>query len=128
MEVNLDKLIAGLPQPQSYGDLNFGKSVSIEYKKFSQYPFIVRDIAVFVPENVEAMNVWEVIEKGIVGAKASELVTRHSLFDTFKKDGKISYAFRIVFQSMEKTLTDDEANKIMEKVSIGVKEKGWEVR
>jgi phenylalanyl-tRNA synthetase beta subunit len=34
----------------------------------------------------------------------------------------------MVFQSMEKTLTDDEANAIMEKVYGEMKKKGWEVR
>ncbi len=132
MELNLDKLVAPLADPASYADLNFGKIVSIEYKKFSQYPFIVRDIAVFTPESVSAETVWEAIEKGITeagaGASGTNLLARHSLFDTFKKDGKVSYAFRMVFQSMERTLTDDEANAVMEKIYGEMKGKGWEVR
>lgn len=127
-EINLDKLVATLADPVSYDDLKFGKTASVEYKKFSLYPFMVRDIAVFVPESVESSQVWKAIEKGIAEAGATDLVARHSLFDTFKKDGKISYAFRIVFQSMEKTLTDDEANAIMEKVNGEMVANGWEVR
>lgn len=133
-EINLDKLVATLAEPVSYDDLGFGKAVSIEYKRFSQYPFIVRDIAVFVQnqngtsDDDLATKVWQVIEKGIAAAGASDLLVRHSLFDTFKKDGKVSYAFRMVFQSMEKTLTDDEANLIMEKIYGEMKKNGWEVR
>ncbi len=125
MEINLDKLIAGLPQPVSYNDLHFSKAVSATYKKISSYPFIVRDIAVLVPESVTGEVLWSAIEKGIADIG---LLARHSLFDVFKKDGKVSYAFRMVFQSMEKTLTDAEANSIMEKVNAKMKENGWEVR
>ena len=49
-------------------------------------------------------------------------------FDVFKKDGKISYAFRLVFQSPERTLTDDEINKIMNAVTEELSSNGFEVR
>ena len=128
VEISMPTLVASLPDPTSYDDLGFGKAVSIVYKKFSLFPFIVRDIAVFVPEGIAAEHVWKSIERGIVDADATQLLTRHSLFDTFKKEGKTSYAFRMVFQSMEKTLTDDEANIIMEKVYSEMKKNSWEVR
>lgn len=127
-EINLDKLVATLADPVSYNDLKFSKAVSIEYKKFSQYPFITRDIAVFVQGQTLYDEVWQAIEKGIANANATDLLVRYSLFDTFRKEGKVSYAFRMVFQSMEKTLTDDEANSVMEKVYGEMKKKGWEVR
>ena len=129
----------------SYADLGFGPASSVVYEKISSYPFIVRDIAVFVPVNsananapVSAENVWQGIMKGITLAGAQKLLNKYSLysnsatpktpFDTFEKDSKKSYAFRLVFQSMEKTLTDVEANAIMEKVYAQMKENGWEVR
>ncbi len=128
MELDMGALVATLPEPQSYSDLKFGKASTVAYKKFSQYPFIVRDIAVLVPEAVLADEVWGYIQKGISDAGALPILARHSLFDTFKKDTKTSYAFRMVFQSMDKTLTDDDVNKIMEKANEEVKGKGWEVR
>jgi len=42
-------------------------------------------------------------------------------FDEFEKGGKQSFAFRIVFQSFEKTLTDAEANAVMEKIYVALK-------
>jgi len=45
-----------------------------------------------------------------------------------KKKTRISYAFRLVLQSFEKTLTDEEANLVMKKVYTAVKKEGWEVR
>ena len=49
-------------------------------------------------------------------------------FDEFKKGEKISYAFRLVFQSFEKTLTDGEVNTVMQAVAKSVEKKGWGVR
>jgi phenylalanyl-tRNA synthetase beta subunit len=128
LEINLEVLIKALPEPANIDDLDLPKSVSIEYKKFSSYPFMVRDIAVFVPDAIQSAEVWNVIKKGIESVHGMDLLVRHALFDEFKKEGKVSYAFRMVFQSMDRTLTDDEANKIMESVNAEVKGKGWEVR
>jgi phenylalanyl-tRNA synthetase beta subunit len=50
------------------------------------------------------------------------------LFDTFEKEGKTSLAYRIILQSFERTLTEDEVNKIMEKVSAMLKALGFEIR
>ncbi|MCX6713458.1 MAG: hypothetical protein NTY66_04625 [Candidatus Vogelbacteria bacterium] len=49
-------------------------------------------------------------------------------FDRFEKDGRISLAFRQVFQSYDKTLSDEEVNGIMDKVIAALEGKGWEVR
>jgi len=131
-EIDLGEIIKAsgskLSSGVSYKDLGFGPASPNRYKKFSEYPFIVRDIAIFVPESVPAEDVWKTIEKGIKSIKAETLVARHTLFDTFKKDGKTSYAYRIVFQASDRTLTDDEANKIMDAISLIVKGEGWEVR
>jgi phenylalanyl-tRNA synthetase beta chain len=127
-ELNLTELVATLPVPTSYEDLGFGKAPALEYRRFSPYPFIVRDIAVFVPDQVTALEVWGIIAQRIGEGNANMLLARHSLFDEFKKEGKVSYAFRIVFQSAEKTLTDGEVGSVMEKITEGLKEKGWEVR
>jgi phenylalanyl-tRNA synthetase beta chain len=129
-EIDLEEVLKSykLPESASYEDLNFQPASTNRYAKISQYPFIVRDIAVFVPELIQAENVWQSIEKGIKEASAEKLLIRHSLFDTFRKDEKVSYAFRLIFQSMERTLTDEGANKIMEKIYRVMKERGWEVR
>ncbi len=116
------------PDNASYADLNSVLRAAVVYKKFSVYPFIVRDIAVFTPEDVAAEEVWATVLAGIKESNAENLLVRHALFDTFKKDGKVSYAFRMVFQSAEKTLTDEEINAVMEKIYTDIKAKNWEVR
>ena len=122
MELNLDALIPHIKTP-SYESLNFGPAAKVVYKSFSVYPFITRDIAVFVPDSVNTEDV-----ENIITSNGTELLLKHKLFDTFKKDGKTSYAFRMIFQSFERTLTDEEINKIMETISSDMKGNGWEVR
>jgi phenylalanyl-tRNA synthetase beta chain len=124
VEINFDAHIASLPQPKDISDLNFTTlPTDLRYKAFSVYPYMVRDIAVFVPEAVKADEVLSLLIQN-----AGELLVRHSLFDTFQKDGKVSYAFRFVFQSYERTLTDDETNRTMTSIVQKILEKGWEVR
>jgi phenylalanyl-tRNA synthetase beta subunit len=95
----------------------------IRYEPFSRYPFITRDIALWVSEGTSADEVLEVIR-----THAGELLVRSAKFDEFTKDGRTSYAFRLVFQSMDRTLFDEDANHRMESIYAAMKERGWEVR
>ena len=56
------------------------------------------------------------------------LVKDPMLADKFAKDGRISYAYRLVFQSYDRTLTDEEVNNIMVSITNKVKSLGLEVR
>jgi phenylalanyl-tRNA synthetase beta chain len=92
------------------------------YTPFSAYPFVLRDIALWV-SGAEADAVRDEIT-----AAAGELLHRMDLFDTFEKDGRTSFAFRLVFQSDERTLSDEDVNGIMEKINAAIAAKGWQVR
>jgi phenylalanyl-tRNA synthetase beta chain len=95
------------------------------FKPWSIYPFISRDIAVWVPENILSDDVEKIIKNNA----GDLLILTPRLFDEFKKDGKTSYAFRLVFQSYERTLLDSEINEIMTKITNKIKEKNdWQVR
>ncbi|HEX7724376.1 MAG TPA: phenylalanine--tRNA ligase subunit beta [Candidatus Paceibacterota bacterium] len=130
VEVDLTPAIQSFKMPAtiSYTDLGFGPASSHTYKKFSVYPFITRDIAVFVTGSATDEEVWAEISARIATAGATKLLMRHALFDTFQKDGKTSYAFRMIFQADDRTLTDVEAAAIMDAIYSGVRAKGWEVR
>lgn len=95
------------------------------FKPWSLFPFVARDIAVWVPDTVESNEVYKVIKEN-----AGELVIKGpELFDEFKKEGRVSYAFKLIFQSFERTLTDVEINEIMTKITNKIKEKNdWQVR
>ena len=101
----------------------FPISTATRYQSFSKYPFIVRDVALWVPASTKPEDVLDVIR-----AHAGELLVRSEKFDEFKKGERTSYAFRLVFQSFERTLTEVEANAVMEKIAEALKAKGFEVR
>jgi phenylalanyl-tRNA synthetase beta chain len=105
------------PEPRNY-------NLKTNFRMWSLFPFIARDVAVWLPEGVESVEVMKVIKDN-----AGDLVVRGpELFDEFKKDGKISYAFKIVFQSYDRTLTDAEVNEVMNNIKVKIEEKGWQVR
>jgi phenylalanyl-tRNA synthetase beta subunit len=121
VEINLDKFYESLSAPTEL--FNLPEIESITYKPISTFPFILRDIAVWLPNNVDCTKLLKVINK-----HSGSLLVKTRLFDVYKKDDKTSYAYRLVFQSNEKTLTDVEINKIMEAINADIAEKGWEVR
>lgn len=94
------------------------------FKTWSLYPFIARDIAVWVPEGTKSETLSDVYKE--FGTEL--LIGEPKLVDTFTKNGKISYAFRLIFQSFDKTLTDDEINQIMSNITEKISSLGFEVR
>lgn len=112
--------------------MNSNNKKDKKFKMWSLFPFIARDVAVWVPEGISSADVEKIIKDNM-----GEVVVRGpELFDEFKKpaspaggDGKISYAFRLVFQSYDRTLTDAEINEIMTKITNKIKaNNGWQVR
>jgi phenylalanyl-tRNA synthetase beta chain len=105
---------------------NFPLSSSVRYKPFSKYPFIVRDVAMWMPVGNSSADMQKIIDT--IFEIGGELVTEVSLLDVFEKADRKSVAYRIIFQSFEKTLTDLEVNAIMENVSVALRAKGFEIR
>ncbi len=125
---SLSKTIKSLPTPDSYGDLP--RLPNMTFAPISVYPFILRDIAVWVGgtnNQQPTTNSSEDLE-GVIKSHAGKLLARLDLFDTFTKEGRTSYAYHIVFQSNEKTLSDVEVSEIMGKIEDEIRGKGWEVR
>lgn len=122
VEWPLDTLLEKLPEPVQQS-AHYAINRTIKFQKFSPYPFISRDIALWVDEGVQAADIETVLKE-----TAGNLLVRLSLFDEYKKDARISYAFRLVFQSPDRTLTNDEVNTIMTRITAKAKEQGWEVR
>jgi phenylalanyl-tRNA synthetase beta chain len=93
------------------------------YEPFSKYPYIVRDIALWVPAGITDGEV-----RTIIASHAGPLLVGVRLFDTFAKNERISYAFRLIFQSFERTLTDTEVGESMERISDALKAEHFEIR
>jgi phenylalanyl-tRNA synthetase beta chain len=95
----------------------------ISYSAPSSYPFVLRDIALWVPGSVEQDTVQSCIRNA-----AGDLLVRVDQFDRFEKEGRVSYAFHLVFQSREKTLSDEEVTTWMNAVVDACVAQGFEVR
>lgn len=123
LEFNVEELVQQLPAPEAYPDAPT-VAPHTTYAPISQYPFVLRDIAVWVPSDVAPENIIEMVEH-----HAGDLLKRCDLFDVFEKDNRTSYAFHLVFQSMTETLTDGRVGDIMEAIEGDIASKnGWEIR
>lgn len=87
----------------------------VKYQQINTFPAVKRDLALVVDANVS----YDTLEK--IGFKyGSKLMKSISLFDVYEGDkveaGKKSYALNFVLQNPSKTLTDEEINKVMNKL------------
>ncbi len=84
-------------------------------RSVSRFPAVVEDIALIVDEAVPAATVQALIDQ--TGGK--QLVGAH-LFDLYRGDqvgaGKKSLAYRLSYQSEERTLTDKDGAKLRNKI------------
>jgi len=91
-------------------------------KPLSKYPPIYRDIALIVDEGVQFKDIYNAINK-----LSNKLVDNIQVFDVYRgksvAHGKKSLAYRIKYQSYERTLTDKEVNNIHEKLVSNLVEK-----
>ena len=115
MEIDLDKLL----------DKKVGK---MKYKEISRFPSVKKDLAVVVDKKVLSADVATLIKK----AGGSSL-TKIELFDVYTGKGieenKKSIAYSLTFEKMDRTLTDDEINEILNKIiEILEKKIGAELR
>lgn len=105
----------------TYADV--ARSSITRYQPFSRYPYIVRDIAFWIPAETSEDSVLELIR-----AHAGALLVRAVLFDRFEKAGRVSLAYRLVFQSFERTLTEEEAEAALAPVAEALRARGYEIR
>ncbi len=122
VEFNFSEAVGHAKGAASYPSVSREKGEA-RFKPISAYPFVLRDIAVWVPSGAPRNTLEDVVRES-----AGPLLVRLTPFDEFKKDGRTSYALRLVFQSHEKTLSDAEVGGLMEGVVSAVGKRGWEVR
>lgn len=91
-------------------------SLDSKFKEVSKYPQAVRDISFIVGKNIGLNNYYEVVRD--CGGNLIEEVKLLDTYDDEKKFGKgnISYTFRIVYRSPERTLTSKEINDTHEQI------------
>jgi len=92
------------------------KDINSKYKEISKYPETSRDISFIIDKNINLNNYYEIVRDF-----ADNLIEEVRLIDEYEDEnkfgkGKKSYTFRIVYRSFERTLTNEEINKIQEKI------------
>ncbi|MDT2595705.1 phenylalanine--tRNA ligase subunit beta [Enterococcus dongliensis] len=92
------------------------------FEAVSKYPAISRDIALLVDETTTNAEIAKVIE----GA-AGKFLAKLQVFDVYQganiETGKKSMAYNLTFVNPEATLTDEEINRNMSKVTKSLTEK-----
>jgi phenylalanyl-tRNA synthetase beta chain len=129
-EVNLDEyvsrnniLYSGYVFPEQ-------KKGTRTFKMWSEYPFITRDISFWIPKDSLIEEIIPFLRNALAEASSDVSLSVESvrMVDDFSKGEKRSLAFRFVFQSFERTLTNEEIDKVMEVIYEKVRGRGWEVR
>jgi phenylalanyl-tRNA synthetase beta chain len=114
-ELDLDTLVAGVPERVVYEDV-------------ITYPATLQDIAVIVDEDVEAGALVDAAHEAAGG-----LLREARIFDVYRGDqagaGRKSVAIHLAFQSPERTLTEEEATEIRNRIVAALAERfGAELR
>ena len=92
------------------------KDIKSKYKEVSKYPETSRDISFVIDKNINLNNYYEIVRDF-----AENLIEEVKLVDEYEDEKKFgkdkkSYTFRIVYRSPERTLTNEEINKIQEEI------------
>ncbi len=87
-----------------------------KFKEGSKYPPITRDISFVVSNDFVPNNYFDLIrDLGGDLVEQVELLDKYENAEKFGKD-KISYTYRIIYRSNERTLTTEEIDPIQDKI------------
>ena len=100
-----------------------GKSgKAVKYKAYSTYPASDRDLAFFAPVEIAVSELQQVI-----GKSGGKLLDSVMLFDEYRgkgvPEGERSLAFRLVYRSSDRTLTDKDIDPVHQKVRAALEKK-----
>ncbi|MDD3102028.1 MAG: hypothetical protein PHE59_02695 [Patescibacteria group bacterium] len=92
------------------------KDINSKFKEVSKYPATTRDISFVIDKNINLNNYYEIVRDF-----AENLIEEVKFLDSYENEEKFgkdkkSYTFRIVYRSPEKTLTNEEINKIQDEI------------
>ena len=92
------------------------QDINSTYKEVSKYPAVVRDISFIIDKNVALNNYYELVRD-----EAKDLIEQVELIDQYENEEKFgkdkkSYTFRIIYRSLERTLTNEEVNVVHQKI------------
>jgi phenylalanyl-tRNA synthetase beta chain len=108
--------------------IQIAKNNSVVYKPMSKFPRVRRDLALLIDKNVSYKQLKELAEK-----TERNYLKEIRLFDVYEgknlPEGKKSYAIMFILQDVNKTMTDKQIDKIMQRlIDAYLKEIGAEIR
>ena len=100
-------------------DSIYGRTSKLKYKEAFKYPSISKDMAYILDRNILVDDIIKTIKK-----TAGKILQEVDVFDVYEGENidsnKKSVAFKLVFNGLDRTLTDEEVmedfNKIIDKV------------
>jgi len=105
-QINLDNFI------------KLASKTKVQYKEIGKFPSVRRDLALLLDKQVNYHQLEQLAFK-----QEKRLLKQVNLFDVYEgknlEEGKKSYAISFVFQDDEKTLTDVQIDKTMERLIQG---------
>jgi len=120
IEVNLDQVLPTVTLPEDELSLKIAEKM-VHYRPLSKYPSITRDLAFITQDIIDPEEVVEQIYK------VSGFIGRVELFDEFSSDkfgiGMKNIAYHIYLQHMDRTMTDTEADEIINNIVLKVEKK-----
>lgn len=99
-------------------DARVKKQLKLDQKfiEVSKYPPIIRDISFVVKTDFVPNDYFDFVREAAPGiVEEVELLDKYENAAKFG-EGKISYAFRITYRSLEKTLTSEEIDEVHKKI------------
>jgi len=95
--------------------------LDVLYKPLPKYPSIIRDFAFVLKEDTYVKEIENIIKKF-----GGNILESFKLFDVYKGDqveaGKKSVAYTLTYRHKERTLTDEDVNKINDKILTAIKD------
>src|SRR5262249_16884758 len=109
LEADLERLFLALPE-------------KLPFQVIPRYPAAERDLALLIDASVPEVDISAAIRE-VGGA----LVREVRLFDVYTGEaipaGKHSLAYRVTYQSLERTLTDDEVEAAQQRIVVALRDR-----
>lgn len=101
------------------------RNINLKFKPIPRYPSVTRDLSFLIDDSV----MYNDIRDGIMSLDSS-IISDVSVFDEYRgkqiPEGKRSLSIHIKFQDLEKTLTDERIDHLVESVITMLKET-WQI-
>lgn len=122
----------GIKKPITAFEINFTKLVAsgrkeVEFTPLPRFPGIEIDVSVLTEAKTPLREIMELIRRA-----DNKLIANISLVDIFQDkslgEGKKSFTVRVLLQSPDRTLTDDEMKTVQERIFGNLKSAGFSIR